>query len=220
MKKLLLAITLALATSLSVPQLAWSASAALTTDQIYKINHKDSLNLSLSLGTVLADAQAVSGDVTCASGVCTVGAAKVTEAMLKSQAGAVAGLYASRVAHAIWDPSGDSTMRSVAAHGLGVSLPARAIIKQSWFHTKTSVVSTNNDGTIAFSCTAANDILSAADIDASSGVAGQVTTGVSTGSAANMKLNGSSACEITATVAVDAFTAGKIDIFVEYVVSE
>lgn len=140
----------------------------------------------------------------------------VTESKLEAPTGS--GAYAFRMIHAVWDPSGVSAQRSVGAHSLGVTMPAHSIITHSFFYTKTSVVSTNNDGTIAFSCTSANDILSAADIDSSSGVAGQIGAGVSVGTAATMKIG--DGCTVTATVAVDAFTAGKIDLYLEYVVTE
>lgn len=160
-----------------------------------------------------------SGASIATSGVTTakIAAGAVTEAKL--EAPSAAGLYVPRLARAVWDPSGDTTMRTVAAHGLGVTIPANAVIRQVWFFTKTSLVSASNNGTIAFSCNSANDLFSAADIDASSGVAGQVGAGVPIGTAATM-LKVTTACEITATVAVNAFTAGKIDFFVEYSMAE
>ncbi len=169
-------------------------------------------------GSNVASAVAMSGDATISNaGVVAIGAGKVLEAMLEAPSGK--GLYASRVARVTWDPSGVSGDRTVAAHASGVVIPANAIIKQVWFYTKTSLVSTSNDGTIAVSCNSANDIFSAADIDATSGVAGQIGAGVETGIAANM-LKVSTACDITFTVAVHAFTAGKMDWFIEYVVAE
>lgn len=153
------------------------------------------------------------------SGITTakIAAGAVTEAKLEVPS--AAGLYVPRVARAVWDPSGDATMRTVAAHTLGVTIPANAVIRQVWFYTKTSLVSVSNNGTIAFSCNSANDLFSAADIDSSSGVAGQIGAGVEVGTAATM-LKVTTACNITATVAVNAFTAGKIDLFVEYVLGE
>lgn len=129
------------------------------------------------------------------------------------------GHYLARQAKVTWDPSGVAGDRTVAAHASGIVIPANAIIRQVWFYTKTSLVSTGNNGTIAVSCNGANDIFSAADIDASSGVAGQIGAGVQVGTAATM-LKVSTACDITFTVAVNAFTAGKMDWFIDYVIAE
>lgn len=144
-------------------------------------------------------------------------AGSIAESKLAAPTGAA--LYVPRLARAVWNPSGVTADRAVGAHTLGVTVPANAVIRQVWFFTKTSLVSTGNNGTIAFSCNAANDLFSAADIDASSGVAGQIGAGVEVGTAATM-LKVTTACNLTATVAVNAFTAGKIDLFVEYVIAE
>jgi hypothetical protein len=218
-----------------------AALATVTTNQQYQLNNRmGPVARSVGLGDLIKDAAqgatlangkvlvgnssgvaaavTPSGDVTISNaGVTAIGAAKVLETMLAVPSGSA--LYAARIARAVWDPSGDATMRTVAAHGLGVTLPAKAIITRSFFHTKTSLVSASNNGTIAFHCEDADNIFAAADIDASSGVAGQIAEGVSDGTAANMKIV-DAACEITATVATNAFTAGKIDLFVEYVIAE
>jgi hypothetical protein len=128
------------------------------------------------------------------------------------------GLFVPRVARIVWD-STSGTNGAVGSHALGVTIPANAVIRQAWFFTKTSLVSVSNNGTIAFQCNSANDIFAAADIDASSGVAGQIGAGVETGTAATM-LKVTTACNVAAVVAVNAFTAGKIDLFVEYVIAE
>lgn len=128
------------------------------------------------------------------------------------------GLYVPRVARIVWDQS-VGTNGAVGTHALGVTIPANAVIRQVWFFTKTSVVSTSNNGTIAFQCNSANDLFSAADIDSSSGVAGQIGAGVEVGTAATM-LKVTTACNVSAVIAVNAFTAGKIDLFVEYVLGE
>ncbi len=146
----------------------------------------------------------------------SIGARAITETMLATPAAGTTGLFPARVAKAIWDPSGITGQRTVAPHDLGVMIPAHSIITRAWFYTKTSVTSTSNNGTIAFSCQAANDIFSAADIDSSSGVAGSIGAGVEDGDPANMKYM-TGACDIVATVGTNAFLTGKIDLFVEYV---
>lgn len=119
-----------------------------------------------------------------------------------------------RFAKAIYDVDTDGG--TIAAHGLGVYLPAHAIIKQAWFYTDTQFVD-GGSGTVALHCEDANNIYSAADVTGIT--AGTTTSGVSTGTAATMKDAIAADCEITATVAGAAQTAGKMTIFVEYVVA-
>lgn len=220
-----------------------SAFALISTNEKYQLNNKmGKVGQDVQLGTLIETAEALAGpaltsgkilignssnvsaaftpagDVTITNaGVTAVGAGKVLETMLEAPSGK--GLYVPRVARITWDPTGVSGDRTVAAHASGVTIPANAVIRQVWFYTKTSLVSTGNNGTIAVSCNAANDIFSAADIDATTGVAGQIGTGVPIGTAATM-LKVTTACDITFTVAVNAFTGGKMDWFIEYVVAE
>lgn len=124
------------------------------------------------------------------------------------------GQFSVRVAKAVYDVSTD--LGTIAAHGLGVSLPAHAVVKQVWFYTETQFVDAGA-GTVALSCEDANNLYSAADV---TGIAvGTTTAGVATGTAATMVKAIAADCEITATVAGAAQTAGKMTIFVEYVVS-
>lgn len=146
-----------------------------------------------------------------------IAAGNVTEAKLEAPTGA--GLYVERVARIVWDPSGVAGDRTVASHASGVTIPANAVIRQVWFFTKTSLVSTGNNGTIAVQCNAANDVFSAADIDASTGVAGSIGAGVEIGTAATM-LKVTTACDITFVVGTNAFTAGKMDWFIAYDIAE
>lgn len=220
-----------------------SAFALISTNDKYQLNNKmGKVGQDVQLGTLIQNAEllagpaltsgqilvgnssnvsaavAPTGDVTISNaGVTAVGAGKVLEAMLEVPSGAA--LYVPRVARVTWDPTGVSGDRAVGAHASAVTIPANAVIRQVWFYTKTSLVSTGNNGTIAVSCNAGNDIFSAADIDASTGVAGQIGAGVEIGTAATM-LKVSTACAITFTVAVNAFTGGKMDWFIEYVIAE
>lgn len=217
--------------------------ALISTDEKYLLNNKmGRVGADVQLGTLIETAESLegpaltggkiivgnssnvaaaftpSGDVTISNaGVTAIGAAKVTEAMLESAS--TSGLHVPRVAKIVWDPSGVSGDRTVASHASGVTIPANAIIRQVWFYTKTSLVSTSNDGTIAVQCNSANDIFSAADIDATTGVAGSIGTGVEIGTAATM-LKVAAACDVTFVVGVHAFTAGKMDWFIEYVIAE
>ncbi len=220
-----------------------NAFALISTNEKYLLNNKmGKVGMDTQLGTLIQTAESLagpaltggqiivgnssnvaaaftpSGDVTISNaGVTAIGAAKVTEAQLA--VASTAGLHVPRVARIIWDPSGVSGDRSVASHASGITIPANAVIRQVWFYTKTSLVSASNNGTIAVQCNNANDIFSAADIDATTGVAGQIGSGVETGIAANM-LKVTTACDITFVVGTNAFSAGKMDWFIEYVIAE
>lgn len=106
---------------------------------------------------------------------------------------------------------------AIGAYDLGEDLPANAIVVQAWFQIITQFTD-GGSGTVALSCAGANDLFSAADITGSAG--GTITSGVPDGTAANMFDVGGSACNITATVAAAEQTAGKLVLWVEYVVSE
>lgn len=108
---------------------------------------------------------------------------------------------------------GDLLMKD--ENGTIVVLPSKAIITQVYVDIITACVSTSNDGTIALKANSANDLLSAVDADTLSGV----SAGVPTGSAATMvKLT--AARNITLSIAVHALTAGKFNVFVEFVLSD
>ncbi len=120
------------------------------------------------------------------------------------------GLKAKHTARATWNAATQGTTGN--AYSLGVTLPAKAVIQRSYFLSDIQPVSAGA-GTVAFSCTAAGDIFAAATI--TSKTIGTFTEGVSTGTAATMKL-GTTACAITATIASASYSAGKQVIFVDY----
>lgn len=123
------------------------------------------------------------------------------------------GHFQVRVAKVIYDTATDGG--TIATRGLGVFLPAKALIKQAWFYIDQQFVDAGS-GTVALFCEDANNIFSAADITGSA--VGTITSGVQTGTAANMSKAIASPCEISAVVAGSAQTAGKLTLWVEYVV--
>lgn len=107
---------------------------------------------------------------------------------------------------------------TIAAHGLGLTIPKGASITRCVYKVLTTFTSATDAGTIALHCVAANDIVSAAAIstgttwDASIPiVCVPVTATLSTW------LHTTADSEITATVAVEALTAGKLVLFVEWI---
>jgi len=139
---------------------------------------------------------------------------------ISSVGASVDGYMQKRIVRATYDVLVDGGV--AAAYGLGVTIPADAIIVRSWFYTVTQFVDAGS-GTVALSCETANNIFSAADITGNA--AGVLVDAVQDGTFANFDGSGAAgilgaACELTATVATAAQTAGKLVLFVEYVIAE
>ena len=159
----------------------------------------------------------VTGDVTISNtGVTAIGSAKVLETMVVGQGSD--GLSFTRLARASFSfADGDL---DVGAHGLGVSLPAKAIITRSYIRVGTQLAD-KGTCTLAISCEDANNIKTATDITGSSG--GAFIEGESTGAASAFKASIAATCEITATVADGGScvpSAGTGTVFVEYAVHD
>lgn len=131
--------------------------------------------------------------------------------------GAENGLGMLRVARATFDPSATASQRTVAAHGLGVTIPDDAIVVGGVVEVNTAFTSAGGTATIALMVNAANDIITAAAVSGApwstiglKAIIPKANTPESTG----VKLT--AAREITATVAVQALTAGKLTVFLYY----
>lgn len=139
---------------------------------------------------------------------------------------------------ATFNPSAVTGDRTVAAHGLGVYIPAKAIVTKVWI----DVITTFTDGasdtaTIAIHLQSADDVVAAIAIADASNVWDAGLRGSKIGfpnfgadaahdSAVEVAalfagtfLKMTAEREITATVATAALTAGKANIFVEYFLS-
>jgi hypothetical protein len=134
-------------------------------------------------------------------------------------AGTADGLGLLHVAKATFDPSATAGMRTIAAHTLGVTIPDNAIIVGGFIEVLTTFTSATDAGTVAIHANGANDIVSAIAISNGGNpwdaglhaIIPKANTPESTG----IKLT--AARNITATVAVEALTAGKATIFLYYV---
>lgn len=104
---------------------------------------------------------------------------------------------------------------AVGTIGLGRYLPKDAVITRSWLHVDTAAVS-GGTGTIAFQCEDANNIYTATYIGGSS--TGALLEGASTGASSAFKTSIAAKCEISAVLAVEDFTAGKVSAYVRYFV--
>lgn len=125
---------------------------------------------------------------------------------------------------------------TVAAHGLGVFLPINAIITNAWTDVITTFTSATSAATIALKVESAGDLVAGIAINSGSSRWNAGLGGCLPGNYAERTVAGDTAIlsaasmaasffkttverEITATVGVEALTAGKMYIFIEYVVS-
>lgn len=151
------------------------------------------------------------------------------------------GLATRYIATAIFDTattdSAGVANTTVAAHGLGVYIPTKAIIINAWWDVITTFTTASADsGTIAFHAQSAGDIVAAIAVSDAGNVWDAGIHGGLMGSYAEATVAGDTAIldaarkaasyvkttaerELTATVAVAALTAGKAVLFVEYVIS-
>lgn len=145
----------------------------------------------------------------------------VTQAALATALGGTAdGLGLMRVARATFDPSANSLVRPIAAYDLGVTIPINAIVMGGFVVVHTLFTSAGgNAGTIAISIQSANDIISAAAVSGapySSIGRKAIVPKVNTPESTSIELTAARA--MTATVATQALTAGKLTVFLFYVV--
>lgn len=126
------------------------------------------------------------------------------------------GLGVLRVARATFDLA-VAANRAVGAHGLGVILPAQAIVVGGFMEVNTAVTGEAN-ATLAVSVLSANDIQTAAAVSGApwsttgrKAIVPKANTPESTG----IKLT--AAKEITATIATAALLTGKVTVYLYYV---
>lgn len=124
------------------------------------------------------------------------------------------GTVMARWARVTYDVATDG---GTGAIGLGVYLPAKSLIKRTIYRVQQQFTD-SGAGTVAVSCEDAGNIIAAADITGLA--AGTIGAGVATGSAATMIDDIAAECQITATVTGATQTAGKLNIFVEYLVHD
>jgi hypothetical protein len=163
--------------------------------------------------------QSIIGYATISGVLNDIGYCEIIPQRLPSNAGAD-GLVMKGLARATFDATGG---KAIASYGLGVILPDNAIITRSWYDVITTFTSAGADaGTIALSIPT-NDvagIVAATAISAGGNIwdAG-LHEGIQDGAATNMSVKTTAARELTADVAVQDLTAGKLVLFCEYVIS-
>jgi hypothetical protein len=140
-----------------------------------------------------------------------------------------------RVARVTFDPSADTTRRTIAGHASTVKIPSKAIITKAWYEVITTFTSATDAATIAMSVEGPGDVLAAIAIsDATNphdaGIHGAKPGYPNFGADAAhdsqvevaalfagtfLKLTADRF--VTFTVAVEALTAGKLALFIHYV---
>lgn len=153
------------------------------------------------------------------------------------------GLSVPKVAVATFDTAGNDSAgvsnKTIAAHPLGVYLPDNAVVTRAWYDVVTTFTTADDSGTIALKVQSANDLVAAIAISAANpgvydaGLRGCLPLAPNLGAdaahdtqlevialfaALYIKLTAER--ELTATVAVQALTAGKLVLYVEYVLSD
>ena len=130
---------------------------------------------------------------------------------------AVPGLSPVKVSMAVFDPSADTGSRTIAAHTLGPTIPSGSILLQVEYYVVTTFTSATDAGTIALSIQSANDLVVAVAI---SNGGNPWDAGIHAGIPVN---TAATAIRLTAdriptaTVAVEALTAGKLVLYCHYI---
>lgn len=132
----------------------------------------------------------------------------------------VDGLGTLKVARATFDPSAIAAHRTVAAHGLGVTIPSGSVIVGGFVDVLTTCADGASDaGTIAIKVEGANDIVSAIAISNGGNPwdAGRQAIVPKADTPESTSVKATADREITATVAVHALTVGKLVVSLFYV---
>ena len=131
------------------------------------------------------------------------------------------GLQALGVARFQFDPTTTAGLRTVGAHGSGITIPIHSIVVGGFVDVNTAFTSAAGTATIAIHVEAANDIITAAAVSGApwstiglKAIAPKANTPESTA------VKATAAREITCTVAVQDLTAGCLTGFLYYVVSQ
>lgn len=116
-----------------------------------------------------------------------------------------------------FNPGATTGDRTIAAHGCGLTIPKNAIVTRAVYKVLTTFTSATDAGTIAIKIVGANDVVSAAAISTGTtwDAAGPIL-GIPVTATAATWLTTTADSEVTFTVAVEALTAGKLVLWVEW----
>lgn len=153
-----------------------------------------------------------------AGGTSMAATAAELNAAAKQSSQSTDGIHPLQVAIATFDPSLTAGMRTQGAHGLGVTLPQYAIVVGGFMDVNTVFTSAGGTATVAIHVEAANDIQTAAAVSGAPWSAinrKAITPKANTPESTSVK--STAAREITATVAVQDLTAGKVTVYLYFI---
>ena len=150
------------------------------------------------------------------------------------------GRQVSQIAVATFDPSGDTTERTIATHGLGVYLPDNAVVTKVWYDVVTTLTSATDAATVALgletqdtdaflTAIAISDATNPWDAGQHGGIPGYPAFGADAAhdTAAEVAalfagtfVKTTAERQLVAVVATEALTAGKVNVYVEYTISD
>ncbi len=119
---------------------------------------------------------------------------------------------------ALFNATDTAAHRTIAAHGLVLTVPAGAIVTNAFYVVSNTFTSATDAATIALKVEAAGDVVAAAAI--STGTTWDASTpvqGLPVASDLTKAIVTTIDREVTATVAVEVLTAGRMCVFVEWV---
>lgn len=128
------------------------------------------------------------------------------------------GLQVAKIARATYDFAVDGG--AIGAIGLGVTIPDNAIIKSAVYDVITTLTSSGDTATIALHIQSADDVVIAVAIGTGTPWDAGLRAAIPDGGLVTNMFKTTVPREITATIAVEAVTAGKFHLYVEYVVSD
>lgn len=132
------------------------------------------------------------------------------------------GLHVKRIARATYDFATDGG--AISTISLGVTLPDNAAVIKAWYQVLTTLTSVGDNATVSIDIPTDDEagILAAVAIDDGSNPwdANGMVDCIQTGAAANVSEQLTAARLVSITIAVEAVTAGKFIVWLEYVVSD
>jgi len=109
---------------------------------------------------------------------------------------------------------------AISAIGLGVTIPDNAIVTGGFVEVVTTCTSSDDSGTMALHIQTANDLVTATAISGGSNIWDAGIHSIVPAGTGATAIKCTAAREITATIATDAFTAGKLNVWLQYVIGE
>jgi len=128
------------------------------------------------------------------------------------------GLMFLGVAKFTFNPSANTSERTIAAHGTGVTIPQYGLVVGGFVDVNTVFDSAASTATVAISVEGANDIITAAAVSGAPwSTIGRKAITPKANTPESTSVKASTAKEITVTVAVQALTQGKLTGYLYYV---